>query len=320
MRKLFYKFISITFYLFLLSGTINSLTWKPYQTFIDGNSAQTKLINKIIKQEPITYCIDEDDTSFEGVSVYYNKIKYAVVEDNKSYDTRDPEFYLQDWFKNVLKRAKKYPNFETEFADIIPILKNAKKMKKIPCGPNPKEYSCDTLKSCGEKYQAGEEVEDLRIVFSSQDLLTDALKHLSSFEEADGFYTILSDRKLIWIPKRGSNLEKPIMIHELGHMLGFADISHDKEKQAKEYGSSSENSIMSCNHVSLTCDDADGIVALLYLALGKDKIFHSFCDKNIIYKNGKVFNEQKELEENLQTVNMDKLLKFYEAVSTITLK
>lgn len=72
-----------------------SFTWKPYQVFIDKNSSQLKIIKKIINQEPITYCIDEDDTSFEGSPIIFSKVKYGVVEQDKSYNTIEPELFFK---------------------------------------------------------------------------------------------------------------------------------------------------------------------------------------------------------------------------------
>lgn len=294
-----------------------SFTWKPYQVFIDKNSSQLKIIKKIINQEPITYCIDEDDTSFEGSSIIFSKVKYGVVEQDKSYNTIEPELFFQNWFKNVLKRGNRYPKFEEVFADIIPILKNNKKMKKISCGPNPKEYSFEKLKTSNKNFQPGSETEDLRIVFSSKDLLVEALQKLTEFEDGSGFYVTLSDRKLIWAPKVGSNIEKFVLIHEFGHMLGLADISHDTDKQAKEYGSSSEKSIMADGYLSLSCDDADALVSMLYLAMEKDKIFRSFCNPNVFYDNGKMISQENAFVKTLQTLDWEQMFKLYHMPTVI---
>jgi len=262
--------------------------WYPRREFIDGNS-EKKLLLKIINKEPITYCIDEElsysptETSPTSVAV----LSGAGMTIKDIYNTPvDIEFAMERWFKNVLKRAKKYPNFEGTFAEIIDILKNPVKMKEIKCGPPPQEYTFPNFKTQDKNFVPGEEIEDVRIVFSSRE----TLHLLSQEEELDpgtaGFYKALSDRKIIWVSKKDALFERYVLSHEFGHLLGFADVSYDKERQAKEYGSENEKTIMALGYSSLTCDDADGLVALLYIGMDQSKTFNSFCDSRIIYSDG----------------------------------
>lgn len=311
--KNFFKKIIISF-LLLFSYTVflNAFAWVPLKTFVSNNERQTELIKKIISKETITYCIDEDDYAFKGVSFTPYRMNGSVMDEGKAYDTTEAEIFFQHWFKNVLKRRKKYPNFDMEFASIIPILEYPEKMKKVFCGPAPTEYSFESLMTAQEGYPTSSEIEDVRIVYSSQKMLSDAAKIFSAKEESTGFYTVLPDRKLIWVPKTGSFVEQHILLHEFGHLLGFADVSYDEEKQAKEYGSQTQNTIMSITKSSLTCDDADGIVALLYLALEEDKTFRSFCDKNTFYSNGKkiVLPDFDKIEEKNLPLNLSTLTPF----------
>ncbi len=283
--KNFFQFFLLLFF-FSLTVSLNAFNWMPLKTFISDNEQQKQLINKIINQEIITYCVDEDDYVFKGFSFSPYRMSGSVIDENKVYDTDEAGRMFQDWFSNVLKRRKKYPNFDKEFEDIIPILQAPKKMKKVLCGPASDKYSFDNLKTAQKGYKTSSEIEDLRIVFSSGEMLKEAAKIFSAREDSSGFYTVLSDRKLIWAVKSDSFIEKHILLHEFGHLLGFADVDYAEETQAKDYGSQTRNTIMSLAKSSLTCDDADGLVALLYLSLGKDKMFRSFCEENVYYDNG----------------------------------
>ena len=299
-------------FFFSLTIPLNAFNWIPLKTFTANNGQQKQLINKIINQETITYCVDEDDYVFKGVSFSAYRTSGSVMDENKVYDTSEAEVIFQDWFNNVLKRRKKYPNFDKEFADIIPILKAPKKMKKVLCGPASDKYSFDNLKTAQKGYNPSSEIEDLRIVFSSEEMLKEAAKIFSAREDSSGFYSVLSDRKLIWAVKSDSFVEKHILLHEFGHLLGFADVDYAEETQAKDYGSQTRNTIMSMAKSSLTCDDADGLVALLYLSLGKDKMFSSFCEENVYYDNGiKItFPDFKNLEQEIDFLDISTLTRF----------
>ena len=161
-------------------------------------------------------------------------------------------------------------------------------MKKVPCGPTPQGINYPFVSESKQNKFIVREKEDLRIVFSSWEILNDFAKQLDLKENVDGLYLSLPDRKIIWIAKKDPLSEASSLMHEFGHLLGFADISYNKESQAKGYGSTSDKTIMRANFGHLTCDDADGLVAMIYLALGKNKIFNSFCDANILYHNGQL--------------------------------
>ena len=262
------------------------MEWVPLEEALSQQEGQRSLLSKIVKQKPITYCVDTEFSSEVYSANTFVLSSRGFFEKDKNYDTTEVENILQRWFQNVLKRAKKNPQFYTEFADIIPILKNPVKMKKVACGPHPKEYLFSDFITQRKGYLLNKEIEDLRIVFSSFEKTKQFTKQNGYSEDYEGFYTSLSDRKLIWISKKDSLSERVFLLHEFGHLLGFADILYNEDRQAKEYGSSSKKTIMA-QSFSLTCDDADGLVAMIYLALNKDKTFTSFCDKNLIYHNGK---------------------------------
>ena len=304
-------FIKILFvFLFvLISAKGFCEDWYPRREFIDGKSEKNMLL-KIINKEPITYCVDEEipNTPSEVSPTSTVVVSGAGMSVKNIYDVPvDVEFAMERWFKNVLKRAKKYPNFEETFADIIAILKNPARMKEIKCGPHPQEYIFSNFKTQDKNFVPGEEIEDVRIVFSSRETLHSVPLEKKLDPGAAGFYKPLSDRKLIWVSKKDALFERYVLSHEFGHLLGFADVSYDQERQAKEYGSESEKTIMAQGYNSLTCDDADGLIALLYLGMDKSKTFNSFCDSRIIYSDGKKIDLNQ-----LSTAKMKDLLQINE--------
>lgn len=302
------KVLFILLFIFIASVSFCN-DWIPKKDFFSKKSERDLLL-KIINKQTITYCIDEEYSNIPdksqspsgSVVVSSGGVQIPYI-DNNNYSF-EIKYSLQKWFKNVLRRAKQYPNFIQEFADIIDILETPIDMKEIKCGPHPKEYSFSNFKTKNKNFIPGKEIEDLRVVFSSKETLLKFPQEKEFDPNTAGFYYPLSDRKLIWVSKQDAFIKRHILIHEFGHLLGLADVSYDEEHQAKDYGTDSQKTIMALGYKSLSCDDADGLVALIYMAMGKDKNFYSFCDKNILYSNGHAID--------LRNIQQEKLFPLFE--------
>ena len=99
------------------------------------------------------------------------------------------------------------------------------------------------------------------------------------------------------------------MAHELGHTLSIGDVLYAKEKNDYRYGYHNLDTIM-YTHEGFTCDDADSIVAILYMAMEKPKTFYSFCGDKI-FENG----ERKPLKILKNSFGKD--LKKYEKLENL---
>ncbi len=315
------KILFALLFVFLARETFSN-DWIPKVEFINQQSERALLL-KIINKQTITYCVDEEyantpagiDTPSSTVIVSNGGIKMPYI-DSSNYRF-EIEYSLKRWFKNVLRRSKQYPNFNQEFKDILDILKTPVDIKEIKCGPHPKEYSFPNFKTQDKKFVPGEEIEDLRVVFSSKETMLRFPQEKEFDPNTAGFYYPLSDRKLIWVSKQDALTKRYILIHEFGHLLGLADVSYDEEHQAKEYGNDSQKTIMAKGYTSLSCDDADGLIALIYLALERDKTFRSFCNSNVFYENGKKSTKEEIALKGIKKKDIEYLFKLYNLPLTI---
>lgn len=314
MSSVFNKFTRIVFFLSFLfyAMALNAFNWVPKQSFINGQKEQTFFMEKIVKQEPILYCIDEEVLQEQKGLTIYIKTTASVREPEIDFDDVEIEYSFQMWFDNVLKRGKKYPDFANTFSDILPILKQPVKMKRVSCSSRLKDYGVGKFTTQKEDYKFNSEQEDLRFIFTSLETLNKVAAKLQVKDKVSGMFVSSPERTEIWIAKRGMFDERTTLLHELGHMLGFADVSYNEESKAKDYGSKSVKTIMAKDFSYLTCDDADGLVAMIYLALDEEKLFKSFCPDNIFYHNGKPltmpdFTNVKELENRDLFSDMNKI-------------
>ena len=292
--------------------TLNAFDWVPKKAFIEGQKREMFFAEKIVKQEPILYCIDEEIYQEKPSLTIYIKTASSIKEPEIDFDNVEIEYSFQMWFDNVLKRGKKYPDFAKIFSDILPILKQPVKMKRVSCSSRLKDYGVGEFTTQKEDYKFNSRQEDLRFIFTSLETLNKVAAKLQVKDKVSGMFVSSPERTEIWIAKREMSDERTTLLHELGHMLGFADVSYNEENKAKDYGSKSVKTIMAENFSYLSCDDADGLVAMIYLALDEDKLFKSFCPDNIFYHNGKPlsmpdFTNVKELENRELFSEMNKI-------------
>ena len=108
------------------------------------------------------------------------------------------------------------------------------------------------------------------------------------------------------------------LLHEFGHALSLGDVLYNQDLNDSKLGYNTTKTFL-VNKKYLTCDDADGVVALLYMSMGKEKTFHSFCGY-VVFKQGQnshwesiksVFNGENKKYKFLQDLNryFDKPLK-----------
>lgn len=99
-------------------------------------------------------------------------------------------------------------------------------------------------------------------------------------------------------PKNFKNLTRTV-VHEIGHILNLDD-QYIGMKNGKKYRSVFNESIMN-NRSTLGCDDADGMVYMLWDIFGDGTPLRiaSFCDEQVVYKGG--YEEKQRIVSKLST-------------------
>jgi hypothetical protein len=174
----------------------------------------------------------------------------------------------QQWFDNAANRVIRSGRKE-EFQDVLPYLQ--------------RPVSVEVVRS---------EEADLKILvyqrFKNFKLIENQEKKRRDFYL--GIYS--HSKKTIEISKKISlQRNKYVLMHELGHSLGFADQYYAERWRADEvYSSSSVNTIMNDDINKLTCDDADGLINLidqkLKLYRGGERGWKSLCASSKEYYKG----------------------------------
>lgn len=223
--------------------------WVPLKDNIETNKVLKKL-----GSGQISYCIDGTQTK---VIPNVNKV-------------------FQIWFDNVLSYRDIYPDFNKTFKDILPILERKDKMVLQQCATPFNEGKIKGFLSQRKNYKFASSKPLLRLAFcKNKECLGENVA--GSCQRENVF------EKRIFIATDGKD---PVgtLLHEFGHVFSLGDIKYNQQENDKTYGYNTANTYL-FNDKYLTCDDADGIVALIYMGLGKEKTFHSFCGY-IVFKQG----------------------------------
>ena len=260
--------------------------WVPLKDNIPTNKVLSALATT---NGQISYCIDGTQTQ-------------VLPDINKVF---------QIWFDNVLSYRDVYPDFDKTFSDILPILKRQNKLLLQKCGTPFTYKKVNNFLTQKKGYPFSLKRPVLRISFCTK-------KECFGSQNIGGSCQIENvPEKNVLIAADGKDVVGTLL-HELGHALSFGDIKYYQELNDKSYGYNTAGTYL-VNDKYLTCDDADGVVALLYMGLGKEKTFYSFCGQRI-FENGKVarwksmintFTEEGKKYKVLQDLNrhFDKPLK-----------
>lgn len=262
MKKLF-----LSIFLFLSFFPVLALAkeeWTPFKDHIGTNKVLKALVSS---QGQASYCID-------GTQIQ------VIPDVNKVF---------QIWFDNVLSYRDIYPDFDKTFKDILPILKRQNKLVLQQCAT---PFSSNGIKGSiymnkdikgflsqqkGYKFATTKPL--LRIAFCKN-------KECFNYDRIGGSCQLKNVfEKRILISIDGTDPVESLL-HELGHALSFGDVKYGQKGNDRDYGYYTTDTLMA-NAKYLTCDDADGIVSVLYMALNKEKTFYSFCGTRI-FEQGKV--------------------------------
>lgn len=157
----------------------------------------------------------------------------------------------QSWFDNAAKRIIKKRR-EQEFADVLPYLQRPLSIEVV----------------------RGEDADmKVKVYATRKNMRKDVYKE-DWKERIDCLGVYSQIEKFIAISKQHSIRQpKEVLLHEIGHSLGFADQYYRARWRADEvYSSNSLDSIMNGEETSrLTCDDADGLINLIDLTLGLNR-------------------------------------------------
>lgn len=240
--------------------------WVPLKNHIPNNKVLQGLTSQ---QGQVTYCIDGTQTK---VLPNINKV-------------------FQIWFDNVLSYKDVYYDFDNTFQDILPILKRKNKLVVQQCA-TPFEFSSSNsffeiiFKNSSDKLDSSNFLSHMgHYSFSTtKPILRIAFcKHDECFTEprtGAACQTANIPEKRILVSTDWKKNPATLLLHEFGHALSLGDVRYGQEHNDRTYGYYTTDTFMA-NGKYLTCDDADAVVALLYLSLGKEKTFHSFCGYRI---------------------------------------
>jgi hypothetical protein len=232
---------------------------------------------------------NDKSTTIKYVVFYYGTARHISLP--------DPEQTLNLWFKNVLKYRQTYPGFDDKFKDIIPLLERGLKMEEI-----------DIYRYGLSKEQIEEKLKEADMFLYFTTYKTDPSIFLCPKpKRVSGcyFFDKESEREFIFVyvppTKILRSLVNPLitLTHEFGHSLGFGDLYKGKKNADFSEGSGNKNgrkgSIMN-RAKELTCDDADGTIAMIDKKLGLKRTFDSLCMDGSRYIDGKYFTK-KDLKE-----------------------
>jgi len=250
------RVLSLFIFIFLTFPLFAAEDWFVLKDNISSNQILKELLSPKGK---ISYCIDGSQTQI----------------------VPDIEKTFQLWFDNVLSYRNIYPDFDNTFKEILPILERKNKMSVQQCATPLKRtgllgQKINNFDSQRIGYKLAAQKPLLRINFCyRQECLAENVGGACEREN--------KPERNIFIAKDTDNLIVSLA-HELGHTLGIADVLYAKDTQAENLGYFTTDTIMT-NLPGFTCDDADGIVAILYMALKKPKTFYSFCGTRF-FENG----------------------------------
>lgn len=214
------------------------------------------LLRQVLAGQPVRILLEPGEESKETLSKYRQKIQEAY----------------NNWFLNTAKHIRNSKR-EHEFADILPALERG-----IPV----------------EFVEAGE---DISFEFVDR-------REIASWCTEWSSACYVFDGPKIYVPKnpRGQKSVKGLfgassgklmfanLVHEIGHSLGFSDqyvLARDRNTHRIYRGQNTDNTIMNSQNLSLTCDDADGIVNLIDITnrtfRGGKKGWRSLCKKSTAY-------------------------------------
>lgn len=250
MRK-FLIFLSI-FFIFFNTPAFAAENWQVLKNGVADNKVLKALATP---NGQVSYCIDGTQTQ-------------VLPDINKVF---------QIWFDNVLSYRNIYPDFDKTFKDILPILERKNKMVLQKCG-TPFDYK-ETKNFLTQKngYIFSLKRPILRISFCLKDECFPSSETLGSCQRDN------VPEKNVIISYDSPHIVATLL-HELGHTLSLGDVLYNQDLNDSKLGYNTTKTFL-VNNKYLTCDDADGVVALLYMGMGKEKTFHSFCGY-VVFKQG----------------------------------
>ncbi len=273
MKKYIKLFI---FFLFFFSAlSVAAAQWGITHEYVEpeetSNDEFVWAIDKFLSGQKISYYLEYDFTVNLQMDMKYTQI---VTEAFKIW----PAFVRQ----RIIESGR-----EQEFADIMPLLERGVFLQKV---------------STGAPF-------DIKILFKSSSKIPDTCgaNAVGCFNR---YYKRVTNPALR--PNNANEHEViGILVHELGHFYGLADQYREGIGSASVTHSTSDRidgsgSIMSSGY-DLGCDDIDGFINLIDLALFKRQGYYSarakqgwksFCD-NTMYKNAKVLNKKDYVVKNI---------------------
>ncbi len=186
---------------------------------------------------------------------------------------RDMTGYYQQFFQNILDELEnKDLSYKEDLKDIMSIIEFGAK--------------ADSYQTTQEISQ--EEIADIKFFFAKKEYAYGLIPHCPRGAAA----CFNENRKTIHLPFPNSTRDFDFLaLHEIGHSLRLED-TYDGQfpLTAGRYGSGIRPSIMQDSH-TLTCDDADAIINVIWLTLKHfnptqpDLVFKSLCDSKIKFRN-----------------------------------
>ena len=259
------KKILFTLLLLCISCGLMGAEWGPMYDYVnsapDSSVGEKYLLKKILRGQEIKIALAiEDETTGKRKEIE------RLIEN--SYNA---------WFKVAVKEIRKH-NREREFADIMPVLKKEVKISfvNIP-------YSAeDSLSENPSSY-------DVTVFFLATG---DHMRQIWGSDNVAALYNNLL--RIMWLcateVRKGDSFER-MVIHEIGHSLGFADRYQYTYNHDESYGSERTRDSVMNEAQNVTCDDADGMINLIDLTNGTirggEKGWKSLCSSTEWYVKGK---------------------------------
>lgn len=277
------------------------------------------LIENIMQGKPIRVCLDFNETELDRAN---RKLKKTPLEGKK----RDEYYRIAS---NEIKKlfASHIQNISSliensgrkeEFSDILPYLKSPKIVfVNVPYGSSANPVRCEVypydnsdldlrvmlevneeLRAYIDRGAAGSSERHYIRIYFHPDYINDNwdLVYHEKYGKIPGFDESASAKKILF---------SYVMTHELGHVLGLADIYEGGNNVDETYTMDpvipfyNIKALMNNNSEHLTCDDAEGLMNLIdfYSAdsLRKTRGWSSICFKNVVYVKsipGKVNSEE----------------------------
>lgn len=222
------------------------------------NAGERYLLKKVLAGQPIKVRMEEENGSPETWEAFRDKVQEAY----------------NSWFLYTAKEIQKARR-EQEFADILPTLE-----KGIPL-----------------QFVSSEE--DISVEFVDRE----EISWLCDSKNAGACY-VFGGREIpvIYVPKNPKRAGiNPFtqsagkvffanLTHEIGHSLGFSDqyiMARDSNTHTVYRGENTDKTIMNSRSLSLTCDDADGVINLIDITRknkrGGQRGWRSLCKKSTAY-------------------------------------